>query len=350
MKVRLALEGEINATVRRALLAIPEIKATSGKPSRVSVDGVERRLRILPRPHGGLSEFDGARLLASKVPNDAVGLVVAGMIPHRERAELELAGLSWLDGRGACHLAWPGVIVHIDRASQRRSSIESDRADTLGPASIRAVQVMLGDPDSEWTVSVLAQRAGISTGQAHRVFTTLESNRLLDVRGSGPKQRRKITDRNAALDWLSAVDRARRKPESAATYVYGRSTRDVLKRFDDRARSAGLRYAVTGPAAADILGIRVMTSIDVAHIRVSVASIDEALQMFGLDNLSREEGGHGSNVELWVDSGDVGTFESSEMSNVAVAPRIRVWLDLARIGGRGEDAAHLFREQALERP
>lgn len=350
VKVTLALEDETNATVRRALNAIPEVKATPGRPSRVSVGGMERRLLILPRPQGGLSESEAARLLAEKVPNDTVGLVVASMIPYRERDALELAGLSWLDGRGACHLAWPGVIVHIDRASRRRSSIEPERTDKLGPASIRAVQVVLGDPDSEWTVSVLAQRAGISTGQAHRVFAALEHSRLLDVRGSGPKQRRKITDLNGALDWLSSVDRARRKPESAATHLYGRSIRDVVNRFDDRARSVGLRYAVTGPAATEILGIPVMTSITVAHIRVSVASIDEALQRLDLANLSRDEGGHGSNVELWVDSGEVGTFESSEISNVVVAPLIRVWLDLARIGGRGEDAAHVFRERVLERP
>lgn len=351
MNITIGYDEGTPISVRRAVSAMPEVRTDASRAGRILIDDAEHPLVLLPRPQQGASETAAAAELAKRVPRGAVGLVVASAIPHRERDALEGAGLSWLDGRGAVHISWRGVLVHIDRTGRRPLRLAADHgADKLGPAGIRAVQVVLGSPKSDgWTISRLARQAGVSIGQAHNVLRILERDRLLETHGRGPKQQRFVTDRNAALDWLSGVDQSRRRPESVATHLYGRTLHEVLQRFADRARTQGLRYAATGAAAAQLLGTPVLSSLDVTQVRVGAVSAIEVLTSLELDDLTAEDGGRGSNLELWTDAGELGTYQAAEISGIHVAPALRVWLDLARQGGRHSDAAQLFREQAIER-
>lgn len=349
MKIKLNLSPDHPPSVRAILSTVPELTTATARDNSVVVNGERRPLIVLPRPQPGIPEIQGAQGLASKVPAGAVGVVVASAIPERERHALESCGLSWADGRGAIHLSWPGTVVHINRMSERRAGRLPDEDDGLGPTSLRAVQVMLANMDEQWTVARLAQRAAISTGQAHKVFKALERSQLLDAQGAGPQMRRWITDRNRALDWLLMTDRKRRRPQSVRTFLYGRSTADLLITFDERARAAGVRYAVTAAAATDVLGIPVLTSVPTSTVRIADVPLTEVLHRLELEDLVAEEGGRGSNLELWEDVGELGTYDSTELRGIRVAPAIRVWLDLARLGGREADAAQTFREQIIER-
>jgi hypothetical protein len=349
VKVQVELQPDTADRYWRALAAIPGIVVAPGARNRIgTAEGKLRPLTLLPRPQLDGDAVASASQLARIVPRGAVGVVAAGAIPKRERDALEAVGLSWCDGRGAVHLAWPGTLIHIDQAG-RRPKREPVAAAGLGPAGIRAVQVLLGTDDDEWTVSRLAREAAISVGQAHKVFKALEAERLLTTHGKGPQQRRRITDRRAALDWLATVDLARRRPDAAAAYLYARTPDQLLKRFAERAADAGLPYAVTGAAGSRLLGVPVLSQIVVAHIRVGVLNAVDALSRLGLENLDAEDAGRGMNLELWTDSGELGTFGASDANGVQVAPPVRVWLDLARQSGRSADAAQLFREQVLER-
>lgn len=351
MKVTLRLEPRELDRYRRVFAAVPEVDAIAGSKARVTVGDHERSLIVLPRPPAGPDPDLTACHLAQTIPDRAIGLVAARSIPYKERDALEAAGLSWFDGRGALHLSWPGTLVHIDHSGRRLAS--SDRASYdephLGPTGIRAVQVLLGSEEGEWTVSQLAEQAAISVGQAHNVFRAMEQNRLVHPVGKGPKQRRIVDDRGAALDWLATIDGARRRPAAAATYVYARTDNEIAQRFAQRATEAAVTYAVTGAAASNLLGVPVLNRIVVTQIRVSSIEPTEALVQLGLEHLEADDAGRGMNVEVWSDIGQVGTFGAAEIDGVRVAPPIRVWLDLHRQGGRNRDAAQLFREQTLER-
>ena len=218
----------------------------------------------------------------------------------------------------------------------------------LGPAGIRAVQVLLADADGEWTISRLATEAGISVGQAHNVLRAMEDNRLVHSTGKGPRQRRVIDDRGTALDWLADLDGARRRPQAAASYLYARTDNEILRRFAERATDSGVTYAVTGAAGSHLLGVPVLNRIIVTQIRVDLDAAD-ALARLGLQHLEADDAGRGMNLDLWTDTGQLGTFQAVDINGVRVAPPVRVWLDLRRQGGRNQDAAQLFREQALER-
>lgn len=71
--------------------------------------------------------------------------------------------------------------------------------------------------------------------------------------------------------------------------------------------------------------------------------------MIDLLGLERANNASGANIDVRADTGELGTFQSRDIGGVKVASPIRVWLDLARQGGRNDDAAQLFREQTLER-
>lgn len=329
--------------------AVRELSVLDGPESRVDVNGGGGRpLMLLPRPHSGPDLRAAAADLARVVPSRTVGLVAARTIPANEREALESAGLSWCDGRGALHLAWRGTLIHIDRAGSAGRDMPA-RTSGLGPAGIRAVQVLLIDAEPAWTVSRLADAAAISIGQAHNVFQTLEQERLIDTTGKGPQQRRRINDRRAALDWLADLDQSRRKPDNAATYLYARTTEDLLTRFAKRADGEGIPYAVTAAAGSHVLGVPVLSRLTVTHIRVGVVGVVDALHRLGLEHLDAEDAGRGANLELWTDTGELGTYQAREINGIHVAPPVRVWLDMLKEGGRSADAAQLFREQILDR-
>lgn len=351
MKVTIRLEPAELDRYGRIFAAIPDINVLVDGKAQVIVDDQRRPLMVLPRPPAGSDPGVGAHRLAETVPNRAVGLVAARSIPYKERDAIEAAGLSWCDGRGALHVRWPGTLVHIDHAGRRLAPGDSAGRDEthLGPAGIRAVQVLLAGQHDEWTVNRLAEAAQISVGQAHNVFRAMEQKRLVHAVGKGPKQRRVIDDRRAALDWLAVVDGARRRPPAAATYIYARTEAEVARRFAQQADEAGVAYAVTGAAGSHLLGVPVLSRIVVTQIRVAGLRPTEALARLGLEHLEAEDAGRGMNVDVWSDIGEVGTFGASEVEGVRVAPPIRVWLDLQRQGGRNVDAAQLFREQILER-
>ena len=350
MKIMVELKAGTPARLRSVLTTLPEVHAGSGDRDRIAVDGIERPLLVLGRPPRDLELDEAAKALALRVPDGAVGLVVSGSIPLRERDAIEETGLSWYDGRGALHLAWPGVLVHIDRGARRGQRTVPESPVGLGPVGLRAIQVLLDTgEEEEWTIKRLAERAGISTGQAHKVFRALEENRLVTIIGTGPRQRRRVNDRRAALDWLATIDRARRRPAGTANYLYGRTLDEVLARFAERADRSDLRYAVTGLAASHLLGIPLVSNIPVAQVRVAGIAVADVPDRLGLEHLGAKAAGRGMNLELWTDTGELGTYGAGEAAGIRIAPPVRIWLDIARQGGRNDDAAQLFREQVLER-
>lgn len=353
MNVNLDLRPVTPERIRRVFDAIPEIEVTTARRDRIEIDGKKRDLVILPRPQHGLwPDLDtDAKELARDVPRGSTGLVVAAAIPTKEREAMERAGLSWCDGRGALHLTWPGGLVHIDRTARKGSTRATGEpgAHGLGPASIRAIQVLLEHDRTEWTVGQLAQAAAISTGQAHNVLRVLDENRLVVRSGRGPQQRTIIDDRRAALDWLATIDRARRRPKAATTYLYARSDQELPCKFAAAANDAGLPYAITSAAATTLLGAPALSRVVVVKVRVGGLDAPDALARLGLEHLDAEDAGRGANLELWTDTGELGIFNAQDVDGIKVAPNIRVWLDLAREGGRGQDAAQVFREQIVER-
>jgi hypothetical protein len=340
------LGQDVPARFRRALESSGRLTVAAGDISLLAVDGLCRPLVLLPRPSPHDPE-QAVHDLAASIPPGHIGVVVGSGIPVAERTLLEEAGLSWCDERGAVHFEWPGVLVHIDGVSKRVGASRSTPG--IGPVGIRAVQTLLEAPSDDWTTTKLADDAGVSLGQAHKVLNVLDEEHLLETLGRGRLQRRRISDYRGLLDWLSVSEHARRKPLSIPVFLYARTPDELFQRLSERAQRAGVSVAVTGLAASHILGFTLVSTLSISHVRVHLASLEEAVEQLGFERLSRDDTGRGSNIELWLDSGGVGTHRARDIHGVPVAPDVRIWLDMLREGGRTTDAATHFREVVLER-
>lgn len=350
MKITVALDADAPEQYLDALNAIPGVGAVRAKdPSAawVKVNSATQPLHVLALDPASDGRTPGqvAKQLASQVPPGAVGFVVAGTVPRDERKALESAHLSYLDTRGLLHLEFGDVLVHIDRTPPRVVA-DVPRARGVGPAGIRAAQVVLGSIQSDWSELRLASAAAVSLGTAHHILALMEEHEFARTEGVGRHRKRIITRRAAALDWIADVERRRPSPVADATYLAARDGEDLLHQFHERAQSAGIRYAVTAGLGAKLLGIPMLTRVSAAQIRIDSSDSPAALEQLGLAPVPLEElrGGREPNLELWADVGRLGTFGATTVDGVTVAPAVRVWLDLARQSSRAEDAAKLFAE------
>ncbi|WP_262003444.1 hypothetical protein [Microbacterium sp. Mcb102] len=289
--------------------------------------------------------------IVDAVTPGAIGLVLGAQIPDDERVALEDEGLAWWDLRGALHLERDDVLIHIDRQGRRPSrTLDVGTGRVLGPVGVRAAQFLIeGERGHRWSVSALAAQAGVSMGQAHNVFDLLESEQLVQALGVGASKRRVVVDRERLLEWLGATESRLRLPTGAFTYMYAANEVQLMQRFHEAAQKAEISYAVTSTVGARFRRVPVTTSV-VTRVRVDGSDMDGVLGLLGLPVLDADEAGRGANLELWPDTGKVGTFSRTEIDGAFVAPESRIWLDLMRQGGRYADGASLLKERILERP
>jgi len=317
---------------------------TSGSP-RVIINDRKYSLWVLERasrlPSG----------LGRAVPLDAIGVVIGKNIPANERQMLESDGLSWIDLRGAIHLEKDQLFVHIDRPSEispTKNKMLRLPQHRLGPVSIRIAQVLAASPiEMAWNTKELAIKARASVGQTHNVLSTLEEERLVINTLSG----RIVVNKEALLDWLLANEFRQRKPERIQTYLYSKNEMDLARRFDEvlsRQSDDLTKYAITSTLGAKLWDAPVTTTT-ITRVRISNVLITEILSLMDLPILDPLDRGNGANLELWHDTGQVGTVHSSEINGVKVAPMVRVWLDLMRQGERYAEGANLLKGKILGR-
>lgn len=280
-------------------------------------------------------------LLTAMSGDDRLGMVVADRLSERVRRTLEQAGHAYADDTGAVHIDRPGLLLHVE-PGRMQARPQTPAPPGMGVVGVRVVQVLLGDPDREWAVAAVAETAASSLGEAHRVLTVLESDGLVTVTGHGPARRRRVADPGALLDWLAIVPSARRLRDRVQSFLYAPNPDALLTRLAMRAGAANLSYAVTGTAAATVLGARVATAVPRVMVRVDPDK--DLWQAAGM--LRAEVVNSGANLLLVRDLGRLGVHGSVDIGPIAVAPPVRVWLDM--LGEpRGEDAAALFREAVL---
>jgi hypothetical protein len=317
----------------------PEIEVRSGPEATLRVDDRTYPLAIVP----GVPAFaqGTSNFIADLVGRDKVLLVVSERLLPHVRRELEDAGCSYVDGTGGVHLRAPGVLVHLE---PRRTRGEGAAAAPpgLGAVAVRAIQDILGEPDREWAVVDLADVAKVSTGQAHNVLQRLEREGLMLATGKGPGVRRRVQNPTDLLDWMARVPAARKIHERRAAYLYASDPDALITRLSFHAHESGQRYAVTGTAGARVMGVSVVTALPVAMVRVPrKPGLVEVARLLGAEPVDT-----GPNLSLIADVGDVGTHKVNFNGPVAMAPPVRIWLDM--LGEqRGEDAAALFREAVI---
>lgn len=342
MKVQPTLELDRGVPEHAAALLqrLPNVVVKRNRPaSRLVLDGSSWPVVVVA---AGRSPDDATISLLTGMGGDVLlGIVVADRVPQHVRRALEKAGHGYADASGAIHIYRPGLLLHVEPQPMRPSAEASPTAG-MGVVGVRVVQALLADPGREWSVGALAEAAASSLGGAHRVLAVLESDGLVTVGGQGPTRRRRVANPGTLLDWLATVPSARRIRERVHAFLYAPSPDALLSRVAKRAGDAGIPYAVSGAAGAAVLGARVASAIPQVMVRVDP---DLALRQT-VKALRAETVDSGANVLLIRDVGRLGVHGSTHTDSVAIAPAVRVWLDMLS-EPRGEDAASLFREAIL---
>lgn len=337
---KIELDSETPARTREILAAIPRVSVTRGRRQTLTVMGVQHPLVILPVT--ALDARITTPLLAEINGRGRVPMVVAERLTKSTRTSLEEAAWSYADGTGAVHLEAPGFLLHLDQPRGRgEGSVPAPRG--VGAVGVRIVQTLLADPGREWGVSDLAKISGASTGQAHNVLQRLENEGQVRRSGSGPARRRKVVQPGDLLDWLERVPTARKLHAKLNAYLYAPDPDALITRLSHNAYASGITWALTGAAGARVMGVNVVTALPVAMVRVPPKQgLVNAAEALGVEPVDA-----GANLVLVSDVGAVGTHDVVRNGPVALAPVVRIWLDM--LGEpRGEDAAALFRGAALD--
>lgn len=321
------------------LAALPRVEVRHGRSQVLLVNGTTHGLTVL----GGIAPYASAtaKALASLTKPDLIPLVVADRLTVAVRRALEEAGCSYADGTGAAHLEGPGFLIHIDPTPRRRDgAIDAPRG--LGVVAVRVVQVLLTEAEREWSVTDLAQDAGVSLGEAHKVLSRLDAEGLVATTGTAKTRRRAVRQPTDLLDWLATVPSARKSHARLKAFLYTPDPDALLTRLAFHAHQSTATWAVTGAAAARVMGMGAVTALPTVLVRVPAKpGLAEAAHSLGVEPVES-----GANVMLLADVGEVGTRHAVRVGPMSVAPPVRIWLDM--LGEpRGEDAAALFREGVL---
>ena len=299
------------------------IRAPDGRTAQLAV---QVKTRFLP------SEF------AAALPKyrQRAWLLAAPTIGPRSRELMEEAGLSWLELAGSdVRIAAGGLYIErLLRKERRAESGEPGRRYVAAPFSgkaLRIVRWLLIEPDRDWNLGSMAERADVSLGFVSRTFATLVRDAYLGRRPGATR----VTDREALLDaWASApgpreqrfervfVGQGPMGPLSAIRSLGGRVTRPS--------------YALTAEAAAEQLAPFVRWN----QVELYVDEVEKWDQLLDLQPVPR-----GGNVVLLRSSDDWVFDGVMRFGDLLTVSRPQLYVDLKGRGGAAAEAADFLRER-----
>jgi len=267
-------------------------------------------------------------------------LLIAETTTEQARTILTEHGIGFIDGLQNAHIELPGLLFHIEgRRGGRRTAGPTPPARLRGKAGA-AAQALLLQPGREWTVTELADEAGIAAGLAHRVLARLEREGIVAAEGSGPQRVRTLTNPTALLD-LWAEEQVE-QPRRTLGYLLAQTPQQLANRIATGLDRAGIEYAITGAAGANFLAPFV-TAIPVTDVWIAAtADPTEVLRDLGADPVTE-----GQNLVLLQAKDDAPILWRRALGEVWVANPFRLFADLRRDPRRGREQADHLREEVI---
>lgn len=275
-------------------------------------------------------------------------LVVARTTTSGAREILESNGIGYVDAAGNAAIDLPGL--HVRTGSLTRSGSFTADAAIVAAASTPALprlagkagliaQALILEPQRAWTLDAMADRVGVSTALAHRVFTRLERATVLAADGRGPRKTRRVVSPAALLD-LWAEEAVEPKERRAPAYALLRG--DGAREVSSRLAKHDLAHAVTGVAAA-ARRVPFLTSVLVTEVRVEAARTSAEVAAATDARLVDE----GANIVFIQGPDDAELRLRHELEGVWLAAETRVYLDAFRDPRRGAEQAREYRSQVF---
>jgi hypothetical protein len=298
---------------------------------------VEAKARITPQT--ALSVCEKMR----KIPNDMIPLAFAPVISPRVAEILGQYGVGFVDQAGNCRIWSTRHHLFIDRHGYKLPTRPPKGiADLFSPKSSRIVRAMLASPLKGWQVRELATHPDIvvSVGLAAKVKQT-----LIDESYAIEHERQLYLRDPVGLleNWAKSYP----GPTEQIPIYFRGNTEEAEQAVAHWCRDNDIPFALAGLSAAWRLAPEVR--YNVAAVYVERRGIDSET----LGKLGTYQGGKpvetGANLLLWCpydSSVLVGSCKESE-TQLPITSAIQTFLDLRRLGGRGEEAAAAVYERLI---
>jgi hypothetical protein len=340
------LGGESIAIQRKALSAsIPSdvFLCVTSKEVKLKV-AVEVKARITPQTALSVCER------MAQTPKDVIPLVYSPVISPRVADLLGQYGIGYVDEAGNCRIKSIHHRLLINRCGYK-SPVRPPKgiADLFSPKSSRIIRAMLAQPVNGWQVRELAAHPDIevSVGLAAKVKQTLieesyaiEHDRLLYLR-----------DPVGLLEnWAKHCSENFIGPADQIAMFFRGSMEDAEQAVAQWCQDNDIAFALAGFSAAWRLAPEVR--YNVAAVYIEGHGFDREM----LSKLESYRGGKpvetGANLLLWrpYDRSVLLGSRRESSKDLPATSAIQTYLDLKRLGGRGEDAATAVYERLIAQP
>jgi hypothetical protein len=268
----------------------------------------------------------------------AVTLVVAPELSSGARRLLDERAINWVDETGAARIHGEGLLVHVDRAPTPPDPRPHEI--TWSQMAVLAAEATLSARPAQLTTAWLAEHTGCSIARASRILSGWDregwTSKQGPARGRGAHR---VLERPDSMlrSWTAHLNAI--PIERWYAHTTSRDLFDVQKHLTHALGDA--TFGWTGWAAAQQLAPFV-TQLPVLHLRVDERYAHRDLTP-RLQNAGLTVTGDAGRIELWRTPGNAFRFNRPSPSGPVVSwPR--VYADLIRLGGRGNDAAEHLRD------
>jgi hypothetical protein len=278
---------------------------------------------------------------ASDSPNERV-LVVTAQSSAEGREILRSHGIGYACGSGHLSLSAPGLLLRLDEPRTRPRPTPTTRFALSGIAG-RIAQMLLLEPDRDWTIRTLSARSGASVGLTHAVVERLESNGILEASGTGPARVRRLLGRAALLD-IWCEEQLDRDVQVVRCLRPAPHPRDLMASLAAGFARTGIAYALTRAAATMTMTSAAATLRAVEVWVDSSTPFDEVLDAVG----ARHTEGN-ANLILTRAKGDPALAFAQERNGLSCVNPVRLYYDLGHDPRRDREEFRLLREAILGR-
>lgn len=235
-------------------------------------------------------------------------------------------GVGYLDAAGNCHLRAPGLFIHIEgQPNPHRTRREA--VDPFATKSSRIVRVLLSDVRRGWQVQELAHEAGVSLGLTSRIKSALLEEAFIELR-----EGLLFVREPEAL--LKTWKKSYKLPKCLSFYVMDKPE-NVERRIATWATGHGIQYALTAYSGAWRLAPMVRHSMSTVYVDARDQEVLEAL----ITDLGAKKVDSGANLSIWVPDDQYTFHDSKPVKGLNTVSALQLYLDLAPLPGRGEEAA-----------
>lgn len=271
--------------------------------------------------------------------------LIADLVSPGSRQALREAGINYYDQSGTLYFRHQTWLVDIERAPIRAAR-KKDIALFSG-AREQVVHALLHHwytkPDGEYiSGGELSYLSQTSTYTVSNTMQGLEQMDLVESKGSGPTQRRRVRDPGALLDaW--ADEWTRRREVKTRWYTFAPNGLITDRVIEGLVKHSRHQWALTGAAAANAVTPR-LTNVDRVEVIIQPGEAGELAPAMGLTKAEK-----GANVIMIERSGASLMFldEHPARPHSRFASRFIQYLDLLNGYGRNKELAEEFRKQEL---